>query len=103
VVGVISLEINVFRRPVFMKRIAVLIFLIAFGVAGAAPASAQRISPEENARQSRKAAKKQQKMLKKANKKQQKAQKKALKNQSKENKKANRDLQKRHSTSGVTF
>ncbi len=59
-----------------MKRIAALMLLVVLSFAGAIPAQAQRISPEENARQSRKAAKKQQKMLKKANKKQRKAMKK---------------------------
>jgi hypothetical protein len=74
-----------------MKRIAAFMLLLAsLGVAGSIPAQAQRISPEENARQSRKAMKKQQKMLNKANKKQRKAMKKAAKAQRKATKKANR-------------
>ena len=64
-------------------------------LSGAVPAHAQRMTPEQNARQSQKDAKKQQKMLKKANKKQQKAMKKAEKAQRKANKKANKDLQRR--------
>ena len=75
-----------------MKRIAAFMLLIALGVAGSIPANAQRISIEENARQSRKADKKQQKMLKKANKKQRKAMKKYAKAQRKATKKANRRL-----------
>ena len=59
-----------------MKRIAVLTLLVALGVAWSIPAKAQRMSVEENARQSRKADKKQQKMNRKAAKKQQKAMKK---------------------------
>jgi hypothetical protein len=73
-----------------MKRIAALLLLVAFSLAGAIPAQAQRISPQENARRSSKAAKKQQKMLRKANKKQRKAMKKAAKAQRKANRKANR-------------
>ena len=73
-----------------MKRIAAFILLVALSVAGAIPAQGQRISPEENARQSRKAIKKQQKMLNKANKKQRKAMKKSEKAQRKATKKANR-------------
>ncbi|MBZ5666147.1 MAG: hypothetical protein LAO30_16240 [Acidobacteriia bacterium] len=60
-----------------MKRIATFMLLLTLAVAGAMPANAQRISPEENARRSSKAAKNQQKMLKKANKKQRKAARKA--------------------------
>ena len=60
-----------------MKRIAAFMLLLSLAVAGTIPASAQRISPEENARRSSKAAKKQEIMLKKANKKQRKAAKKA--------------------------
>jgi septal ring factor EnvC (AmiA/AmiB activator) len=86
-----------------MKRITVFIFLLVFGIGATMSAQAQRITPEENARRSSKASKKQQKNLKKANKKQQKAMKKSLKQQQKANKKANKDLQKRHSTSGVTL
>lgn len=75
-----------------MKRIAAFLLLVGLGVAGSIPAQAQRISPEENARRSSKAAKQQQKMLNKANKKQRKAMKKAEKKQRKEIKKANRNL-----------
>ncbi len=73
-----------------MKRIAAFLLLVVLSFAGSIPVQAQRISPEENARQSRKAIKKQQKMLNKANKKQRKAMKKASKSQRKANKKANR-------------
>ncbi|MGB8011233.1 MAG: hypothetical protein WCF68_06450 [Terriglobales bacterium] len=73
-----------------MKRIAAFLLLVILSFAGAMPVQAQRISPEENARQSRKAIKKQQKMLNKANKKQRKAMKKFAKAQRKANKKANR-------------
>jgi len=62
-----------------MKRIAVFMLLAAFSLAGAIPAEAQRISPQENARQSRKASNKQQKKYNKAMKKQAKAQRKAYK------------------------
>jgi uncharacterized protein YpmS len=62
-----------------MKRIAAFMLLVAFSLAGAIPAHAQRISPQENARRSRKSAKKQQKQMKKAMKKQVKAQRKAYK------------------------
>ena len=55
-----------------MKQIAAFILLV-LGGAWSIPATAQRISVEENARQSKEAAKKQQKMLKKAGKKQRKA------------------------------
>jgi predicted small secreted protein len=58
------------------------------------PAAAQRMTPEENAQRSSKAAKQQAKMLKKANKKQRKASKKYAKKQAKETAKANRQLQK---------
>lgn len=75
-----------------MRRIAAFMLLVVLSVAGAMPAQAQRISPEENARQSRKAAKKQQKMLNKASKRQAKAQKRFEKQQRKATKKANRDL-----------
>ncbi len=74
-----------------MKRIAAFL-LLALSLAVAVPASAQRISPQENARRSRKEIKHQQKMLKKANKKQRKAMKKAEKAQRKQMKKANRQL-----------
>jgi sensor domain CHASE-containing protein len=73
-----------------MKRIATFLLLVVVSTAAAIPAQAQRISPQENARQSRKAIKHQQKMLNKANKKQNKAMKKAAKSQRKASKKANR-------------
>lgn len=77
-----------------MKRIAAFVLLLVLGIAGSMPAQAQRISPEENARRSSKAAKKQEKMLKKANKKQRKAAKKADKAGRKAAKKANRAYRK---------
>ena len=76
-----------------MKRIAAFMLLIALSIAGAIPVHAQRTTPEEDARQSRKAAKNQQKMLKKQNKRQQKAMKKNAKAQRKAVKKANRQRQ----------
>ena len=72
-----------------MKRIAAFMLLLVLAIAGSIPAQAQRTSPEENARQSRKAAKLQQKMLKRANKKQRKAMKKSEKAQRKAIRKAN--------------
>ena len=73
-----------------MKRIVTfMLLLVALGAAWSMPAQAQRITPQENARQSKKAIKKQQKMLNKANKKQSKAMKKAAKKQRKQMKKAN--------------
>ena len=73
-----------------MKRIVTfMLLLVALCGAWSMPARAQRISPQENARQSKKAIKKQQKMLNKANKKQAKAMKKAAKAQRKQAKKAN--------------
>ena len=73
-----------------MKRIVTfMLLLVALSAAWSMPAQAQRISPQENARQSKKAIKKQQKMLNKANKKQRKAMKKAGKKQRKANRKAN--------------
>jgi hypothetical protein len=78
-----------------MKRLSALLLLAIFSLSCLVPAYAQRMTPEENARQSQKAAKKQEKALKKANKRQQKAMKKAAKAERKANKKANRDLQKR--------
>jgi hypothetical protein len=77
-----------------MKRIAALMLLAVLSLASSMPAQAQRISPQENARQSRKAIKKQQKMLNKANKKQAKAMKKAAKTQRKATKKANKRYKK---------
>jgi hypothetical protein len=73
-----------------MKRIATFMLLVVLSVAAAIPAQAQRISPQENARQSRKAIKHQQRMLNKANKKQSKAMKKAAKALRKATRKANR-------------
>jgi hypothetical protein len=78
-----------------MKRIAAFVLLAILSVAGSIPVQAQRISPQENARQSRRAIKKQQKMLNKANKKQAKAMKKAAKAQRKATARANRNLQRR--------
>lgn len=78
-----------------MKRIAALMVLVALSFAGSVPVHAQRMTPEENARQSRKAAKKQQKYLKKANKKQRKAAKKYEKAQRKATRKANKQLKQR--------
>ena len=78
-----------------MKRIAAFLLLVVLSFAGSIPVQAQRISPEENARQSRKAIKKQQKMLNKANKKQSKAAKKYAKQQRKATKKANRSNNRR--------
>jgi len=73
-----------------MKRIVTFILLlVALSAAWSIPAHAQRISPQENARQSRKAIKKQQKMLNKVNKKQAKAMKKAAKKQRKQMRTAN--------------
>jgi RecA/RadA recombinase len=76
-----------------MKRIAALLLLVILSVAAAVPSQAQRISPEQNARQSRKEIKRHQKLLKKANKKQAKAMKKYAKQQRKATRKANKNLQ----------
>jgi Tfp pilus assembly protein PilV len=73
-----------------MKRIATFVLLIALSIAGTISVHAQRTTPEEDARQSRKAAKAQQKMLNKSNRRQRKAQKKAMKAQRKSVRKANR-------------
>jgi len=81
-----------------MKRIAAFLLLAILSLAVAIPANAQRISPEENARRSRKDIKHQQKMLNKANKKQRKAMKKAEKAQRKQTKKANHQLSVRRGT-----
>ncbi|MGA2966454.1 MAG: hypothetical protein ABSD64_09590 [Terriglobales bacterium] len=77
-----------------MKRIAAFLLLAALSFAGSMPVQAQRVSPQQNARRSQKAVKKQQKMLKKANKKQRKAMKTAMKRQRKATKKANRRYRK---------
>jgi len=79
-----------------MKRIVTfMLLLVALSFAVSTPIQAQRISPEENARQSRRDIKKQQKMLNKANKKQSKAAKKYAKQQRKATKKANRSNSRR--------
>ncbi len=78
-----------------MKRVATFVLLALFSFTCLVPAYAQRLTPEQNARQSRKAGKKQQKMLKKSAKQQRKANKRSLKAQRKATKKANKDLQKR--------
>jgi hypothetical protein len=77
-----------------MKRIAFFVLLAILSIAASTPARAQRMTPEQNARQSQKAIKKQNKMLKKANKKQAKAMKKAAKAQRKATQRANRNLNK---------
>jgi hypothetical protein len=78
-----------------MKRFAALVLLAVASATFLPSAYAQRMTPEENARRSRKADKKQQKALNKANKKQRKAAKKFEKAQRKSTKKANKDLQNR--------
>lgn len=78
-----------------MKRLVIFALLLMVSLAVTTPVIAQRMTPQENARRSNKAAKKQGKMLKKANKKQQKASKKYAKQQRKETAKANRNLQHR--------
>ncbi len=78
-----------------MKRIAAFMLLVLLSFTCLVPAHAQRLTPEQNARQSKKAGKKQQKMLKKSAKQQRKAMKRAEKSSRKATKKANRDLQKR--------
>jgi len=79
-----------------MKRIVTfMLLLVALSAGWSIPAHAQRISPEENARQSRAAAKKQQKFLNKANKKQRKAMKKSEKAQRKADRKATKKANRR--------
>jgi len=78
-----------------MKRVAAFVLLALFSLTCLVPAHAQRLTPEQNARQSKKAGKKQQKMLKKSAKQQRKAMKRSTKAQRKATKKANKDLQKR--------
>ena len=73
-----------------MKRIATLMLVMVFALVGTMAAKPQCISPQENARQSKKDIKKHQKMLNKANKKQAKAMRKAAKAQRKQTQKANR-------------
>ena len=75
-----------------MKRAA--LFLALITLATVMPIQAQRISPEQNQRQSQKEIKHQQKFLNKANKKQRKAQKKYAKQQRKATQKANRRYKK---------
>ncbi len=77
-----------------MKQIAAFFLLAVLALAGSLPVQAQRMTPQQNARQSAKAAKKQQKFLKKSNKKQAKAMKKYEKAQRKQTKKANQRLRK---------
>lgn len=72
-----------------MKRIAAFMLLVALSVAVTIPAYAQRTTVEENARQSQKANKKQQKASSKMAKQQRKAMKKSAKAQRKAVKKAN--------------
>ncbi|HEV2728579.1 MAG TPA: hypothetical protein VGV15_00985 [Terriglobales bacterium] len=72
-----------------MNKIATFLLLVAL-VASALPSNAQFTSPEENARQSRAAAKQQQKAMKKSARKQQKAMRKYQKNQRKAVRHANR-------------
>lgn len=81
-----------------MKRLATFLFLAIFGLVCLTPVQAQRMTPEQNARRSSKAAKKQQKMLKKSAKQQRKAMKRAAKAQRKATKKANKDLQRRRAS-----
>ena|SRR5258708_6229524 len=90
--GVRSLQYLPFETLVgdAMKRIGAFLLLMALTVACSMPVQAQRVSPEESARQSQRAAKNQQKMLKHANKKQRKAAKKYEKRQRKQTKKANK-------------
>jgi len=78
-----------------MKRLPAFLLLAILNIACLTPALAQRMTPEQNARQGSKAARNQQKMLKKQAKQQRKAMKRAEKQQRKATKKANRDLQKR--------
>ena len=67
-----------------MRRLLTFMLLFLLSVAGSVPAHAQkRITPEENARQSQKAQKAQQKAMKKTSKQQRKAMKKQAKAQRK--------------------
>ena len=79
-----------------MKRFLafVLLAILSLGCVAAAE-KPHRITPEQNAKQSKRDAKHQQKMLRKANKKQAKAQRKYEKRQRKEIAKANKNLRKR--------
>jgi hypothetical protein len=76
-----------------LRQIAVL--LLASSLALSIPADAQRISVAENARQSTKAAKRQQKMMNKSAKARRKAEKKSAKAQRKANQRANAELRAR--------
>jgi hypothetical protein len=78
-----------------MKRIPAFLLLVVLSLVGTMAAKTQRITPQQNARQSSKAIKHQQKMLNKANKKQAKAMKKYGKKQRKATRKANKDLRRR--------
>lgn len=80
-----------------MKRLSAFLLFAIFtlAIAGVVPASAQRRTVEQNARQSREDVKKQKKMLRKSSKRQRKAAKKAAKAERRATRKANRDLQKR--------
>lgn len=80
-----------------MKKWTVFVGLVLLAAMLSQGAMAQRMTPAQNARQSSKAARKQQKMLKKAAKRQRKAMKKAAKAQRKATIKANRNLQRRRS------
>jgi uncharacterized protein HemX len=78
-----------------MKRIAAFVLLAVLILAGAIPTQAQRISPQQNARRSKKEINNHQKLLKKANKKQARAMKKYAKQQRKATARANRNLKRR--------
>jgi hypothetical protein len=81
-----------------MKRFAALVLLALLSLGSLAAADkSPRMTPEQNAKASRKADKKQAKMLRKANRKQAKAARKFAKADRKANKKANQNLHKRHS------
>jgi uncharacterized protein HemX len=77
-----------------LKQFIAMALIAVCALAATVPALAQRMTPDENAQRSSKAAKQQAKMLKKANKKQRKASKKYAKQQAKETARANRQLQK---------
>jgi hypothetical protein len=78
-----------------MKRVAAFVLLALFSLPCLVPAYAQRLTPEQSARQSKRAIKKQRRMLKKSAKQQRRAMKRSTKAQRKATKKANRALQKR--------
>ena len=78
-----------------MKRVAAFLLLALFSFTWLVPAYAQRLTPEQAARQSKREVKKQQKMLKKSAKQQRKAMKRSTKAQRKATKKANKALRKR--------